>query len=350
MNDDLHLLSSQQDRRRRRIYQAATLACLPSILMVWSQHREANSFINYTYPVLIIGALGWSVALGWPRVRVAHIERLVLLVVATFILGKYLFLLWSAAELRYVWAEIEAVFWVIPFLFIIGYLVMHRQIALLLSVVYATLMLAIGWIRLMEVEPGLLLDLVRLHARIAGIALLLFILAKAKDDLYETQRAAFEMQWAANTDTLTQLPNRRRLTVLLDQLLAEQRHFAVLIVDVDHFKRINDTLGHAAGDLVLTEVGERLRQHLRADDIVGRWGGEEFLILVHEHDQKLAAHLAERLRQAIAAHPFNRDLQVTASIGATMRRMDDSSHTLLHRADMALYQAKANGRNRVEWS
>ncbi len=350
MNDNLHLLSSQQDRRRRRIYQAATLACLPSILLVWIQQRDANSFINYIYPALIVGALGWSIALGWPRVRVAQIERLVLLVVAAFILSKYLFLLWNTSELRQVWAEIEAVFWVIPFLFIIGYLVMHRQIALLLSVVYATLMLAIGWIRLMEADPGLLLDLVRLHARIAGIALLLFILAKAKDDLYETQRAAFEMQWAANTDALTRLPNRRRLTALLDQLIAEQRRCAAIVVDVDHFKRINDAHGHATGDLVLAEVGERLRQHLRADDIVGRWGGEEFLILVHERDQQPAAHLAERLRQAIAVEPFSGGLEVTASMGATMRHADDSSHTLLHRADMALYRAKENGRNRVEWN
>jgi diguanylate cyclase (GGDEF)-like protein len=274
----------------------------------------------------------------------------VLVAVAVFFFSKYVFLLWTAPDLRAAWDEIEAVFWVIPVLFIIVYLVVERQIAMLLTVTYATLMLIAGSLRVLNVDDVLFLELVRLHARIAAIGLLVFVLARAKDDLLETQRAAFEMQWAANTDALTRLPNRRRLTAMLDHLIAEQRQFALISVDVDHFKRINDTLGHAAGDLVLTELGERLRHQLRADDVVGRWGGEEFLILAHEHDSQQAAQLAERLRQAIAAQPFSGDLRVTVSMGGAIRQSDDSSHTLLHRADTALYRAKDNGRNRIEWT
>jgi diguanylate cyclase (GGDEF)-like protein len=121
--------------------------------------------------------------------------------------------------------------------------------------------------------------------------------------------------------------------------------------DLDHFKRINDTLGHGAGDLVLQEFGQRVKATLRATDLAGRIGGEEFLLILPETDLEGAHLLAERLREATGEVPFELptgNLQVTCSIGLAPRSLEDrDGGALLARADGALYVAKRGGRNRV---
>ena len=120
------------------------------------------------------------------------------------------------------------------------------------------------------------------------------------------------------------------------------------MIDVDHFKSINDSLGHAGGDAVLREVAERLRHRVRLEDVVGRWGGEEFLVLSAIADADAAAVLAERLRAAIADEPFEIEgagtIRVTVSIGCAAGAGD--AEALVREADAALYEAKALGRNR----
>jgi two-component system cell cycle response regulator len=155
----------------------------------------------------------------------------------------------------------------------------------------------------------------------------------------------------AVTDGLTGLRNRRYITSHLEGLL-RAGGAALLMVDVDRFKAVNDTHGHAAGDEVLREVAQRLKQPLRATDVVARFGGEEFVVAMAAADAEEAMQVAERLRQSLVETPVELDrmapLFITASIGVAVSRLGDTLHDLTSAADAALYRAKANGRNRVE--
>ncbi|WP_426957149.1 PleD family two-component system response regulator [Muricoccus radiodurans] len=154
----------------------------------------------------------------------------------------------------------------------------------------------------------------------------------------------------AVTDSLTGLRNRRYVIRHLDGLL-RNGGATLLLIDVDRFKSVNDTYGHAVGDVVLQEVADRLRSHLRAVDVVARFGGEEFVVAMAPQPAEDAALVAERLRVAIAGTPVRmaeRALPVTISIGVAVAQPESSVDQLTGAADAALYRAKANGRNRVE--
>ncbi|MBP6338583.1 MAG: GGDEF domain-containing protein [Vitreoscilla sp.] len=155
----------------------------------------------------------------------------------------------------------------------------------------------------------------------------------------------------ANADALTGLPNRRALEQALASLLADpSAHFSCAIADLDHFKRINDSWSHLVGDEVLRRIGALLHAGLRPGDVVARFGGEEFVILLPGTSLVEATAVTERVRQAIEAAPWS-DLQpgltVTISIGIAQAEQADGFDTLLARADTQLYAAKSLGRNRV---
>jgi two-component system, cell cycle response regulator len=157
------------------------------------------------------------------------------------------------------------------------------------------------------------------------------------------------------TDSLTGLHNRRYLEMHLKTLVNESletgRSLSVLVVDIDHFKHVNDTYGHDGGDSVLREFSERFRRNTRGIDLAGRLGGEEFLIIMPDTELARGFQVAERLRACIAADEFQigqQRLRVTASVGvAALEGTSDTSEALFKRADKALYAAKRSGRNRV---
>lgn len=157
-----------------------------------------------------------------------------------------------------------------------------------------------------------------------------------------------------STDTLTGTLNRRALQQRLAELQAQVRRgrpLSLLMVDVDHFKRINDSLGHAAGDAALVHLTGLLRQGIRDVDVLGRMGGEEFCLLLPDTPLAAAVEVAERLRARLQANPFvwqGHSQTLTASFGLAAGRTDDASGKAgLGLADAQLYQAKAQGRNRV---
>jgi two-component system cell cycle response regulator len=169
----------------------------------------------------------------------------------------------------------------------------------------------------------------------------------------ELRKRAEDLDRVSRTDHLTGLYNRRHMEEQLRMFGAgAKRHgcpLAVLIVDVDHFKTVNDTLGHQAGDEVLVAVCHRLRNALRAEDILGRWGGEEFLLVLPHTGTDAARVLAERLRAAVSATPIvveRGSLTVTISVGGAAAE-ETGHHELLQLADHELYAAKDDGRDRV---
>lgn len=134
----------------------------------------------------------------------------------------------------------------------------------------------------------------------------------------------------------------------IDRATRYARPMALIMYDIDHFKCVNDTFGHGAGDEVLTTVVELVNEHIRSVDTHGRWGGEEFMVLLPETGLAAAVASAERLREAIAGHGFAHVESVTASFGVTALGPGDGFDALVKRADEALYLAKSRGRNRVE--
>ncbi len=163
---------------------------------------------------------------------------------------------------------------------------------------------------------------------------------------------------AIHMDVLTGVHNRRYLeTRLLDEFAYAKRHkrsLCVLMLDIDHFKRVNDTHGHLIGDLVLRELGAQLAREVRAEDVVVRYGGEEFLIVARELTLKQGREFGERVRACVHVKPVvlpdGTQLSITISVGvANLRlRLDKEPAAIIARADAALYRAKQLGRNRVE--
>ena len=121
------------------------------------------------------------------------------------------------------------------------------------------------------------------------------------------------------------------------------------MLDIDHFKNVNDTYGHNVGDTTLQTFANILLQNTREVDIVGRWGGEEFLIIVTNTNKKAIINLAEKLRVAIETYEFSTVKQKTASFGVTIYNPQDKINKLVSRVDKALYEAKNNGRNQVQY-
>ncbi|SFV30789.1 two-component system, cell cycle response regulator [Devosia crocina] len=176
-------------------------------------------------------------------------------------------------------------------------------------------------------------------------------------------RYAMELRESVNhsialavTDDLTGLYNRRyfdrHLNVLLGKAQEQEKALAVMILDIDHFKAVNDTHGHDVGDVVLREFSARVKRNIRGVDLACRFGGEEFVVLMPDTDVNSAELVAERVRQAIAEKPFEirgmRPLAVTVSVGVSFNEIEaDTPETLIKRADVALYRAKREGRNRV---
>lgn len=180
----------------------------------------------------------------------------------------------------------------------------------------------------------------------ALLLVFLSVFTSARARAREADRAWGE----ARTDSLTGVANRRALEeeVLrdLDRGVQGEPSIAIILLDVDRFKRVNDQFGHAVGDDVLVRIAQILEREVRTGDVVGRWGGEEFVILLRRTDRANAQVLAERLRGTIADSLFPGVGRMTVSMGVSAARSDDDVTDLLRRADRALYEAKTHGRNR----
>ncbi|HRV98511.1 MAG TPA: sensor domain-containing diguanylate cyclase, partial [Aminobacteriaceae bacterium] len=172
----------------------------------------------------------------------------------------------------------------------------------------------------------------------------------------ENSRLFSQIERLASTDELTALPNRRTVMEELAKVCRRTRRYGwvsgVVMADVDHFKRINDMYGHDIGDVALRSIAGALASSVRESDMVGRFGGEEFVVVLQETDSKGALLLAERLRKTVEgleiSGPHGESLRVTASFGVSVvSQKDPDCHPVLKRADDALYEAKATGRNRV---
>ena len=179
------------------------------------------------------------------------------------------------------------------------------------------------------------------------------ILRKARELLLEQRLLSSDLEKlkiTSRTDGLTKVLNRTAFMELMPMHLDRAQEtgvpFSLIMLDIDHFKKINDNFGHQAGDMVLSRLGGLLLSTLRRDDLVGRYGGEEFIVFLLT-PRKQAPLIAEKLRKKIAGHRFENLPEITISLGYTSYCQGDSVEDLIRRADQALYNAKKNGRNMV---
>lgn len=218
-------------------------------------------------------------------------------------------------------------------------------------------LLMVGYAAILAIQfgnPPDLLGLVGSWVIVLGGAFV-FIVAKLSALTTADIVRIAKLEAEALRDPLTGAFNRRYMDAYLPVVVANARRtrrpLSALLVDLDHFKRVNDTYGHAVGDLVLKKVSSLLMENSRAGDAVIRYGGEEFVVIAQETGSDAAAMLGERMRSRIHALPIalpdGREIQATASIGVAALSLNNDQDDLLERADQALYAAKANGRNQV---
>lgn len=180
---------------------------------------------------------------------------------------------------------------------------------------------------------------------------LLYPLIFGKRLIERQEKLTEEIKNLSEIDHLTEMYNRRKITELFETEYARYKRYkyplSIILVDIDFFKMINDEYGHNQGDITLKEIASILKTEVRESDHVGRWGGEEFLIICPETDINGAATLAEKLRNTINEYTFTNVGHRTASFGITTCSDDCTFESMINRADKALYTAKSEGRNNV---
>ena len=273
-----------------------------------------------------VKAAGWAVTI------------LIIVIISAFLT------VWSGNNFGIVWATL------IP---PVAFFLLGRSMGTLLSVLFFSYALYIVY---GHVQSGVNYQLTMggflnvLEVLVAHIMLFRFYEKTRADAMLQLQGSREQLRIIATTDKLTGLYNRQQFDQQLQQMVSvarqQQQPFALLLLDVDHFKHINDDFGHLFGDKVLQQLAQRLKHRLRDEDFLARWGGEEFAILMPNTSSDGATVFAERLRYAIEAEAICGQA-VTISGGATVWREGTDAEELLGQADKALYEAKELGRNRM---
>jgi diguanylate cyclase (GGDEF)-like protein len=220
------------------------------------------------------------------------------------------------------------------------------QYTLIISVMTCAIYVVFFKVYMKEVtDPKLVLAITNFSWIILILTLFTYRINKHKRMSYIKE---LQLEELVNTDYLTKSHNRVACDNILDRMCSERCQFALIIFDIDNFKNINDTYGHKAGDTVIVNIVNRVRKAVRKDDIVARWGGEEFVIILPDTDLSKATELAKRVKEIMAniKHEHIKE-RITASFGVTVYDHGDDTGSVVNRADQLLYLAKQYGRNRV---
>jgi diguanylate cyclase (GGDEF)-like protein len=356
----LHLQSPTSSRNSEEVtLRNLLLAGVLGIVGVWWLElvtQQLSPWDRWAYPAMLLEfAISAAVLTWWPgwaqAVRLATVATFNGYLVMCMLLGLY-----SSLAPVSLYQTITNVYW-LPLGYGSAFVFLSKRVALALSLLlYASTFGPIAWS--LHVGPLPANWPAELPAILNNVAMaqpvyvvLLLAISQLRQDARQSRQHALAMQQVAITDVLTGLPNRRGLAehLAVGAALAQRevQSLSVMLIDVDHFKHVNDSHGHAVGDTVLVALADVLAPLLRTSDRIGRWGGEEFLVVVPATRLKTATELGERLRKAVEAHTFTQGLKVTISVGVAECGLNDTVDQLLVRADTALYTAKQGGRNQV---
>ncbi len=306
------------------------------------------------YPLLLaVTSLGCLLLTLQPG-SIPVVAGTVFITFITYLLANYYYLLFylglEVERSSYLLATLSL--W-LPLGYVAGYVFFSPQFAVMTSLgIYAAIALPQALVPLdfsNSLESQIVIAVLISHPVYIAA---LWGVAQLKTHSLGVHDLAQNMSMAATEDSLTGVANRRgmlhALETVTQALGTTKRPLALLLVDVDHFKAINDRFGHDMGDLVLISLTQRAKAHLRTTDLIGRWGGEEFMILALDQTAQQALQMAERLRRELEMMSYPKVGTVTVSIGVAAYIPGEDINVLIKRADDALYQGKAQGRNRVE--
>lgn len=307
-----------------------------------------NVFIHRLYVIALIDAIAIIIAYALLAYfhKTNHVHRTSFLAVVLYSLLLIAYVLISGPQ-DYAFA------WILVFP-PISYFLLGRRLGRLITVFsFLIIFLGIIWIQSMN-DSSLfnITSLVNLIFSATCITILISFSELSRSKAYDFIRLKNEeLLRLSHTDALTGISNRLKLDeVMIKELARIKRgtpHFSVIMGDLDLFKRFNDNYGHLAGDQILVEIASAIVPICRLTDTVGRWGGEEFLIICPETPLEGAMILAEKVRRAVESLPMHRYGSVTISCGVTSSKSGDDINTIIQRADKALYLAKSAGRNQI---
>ncbi len=350
------------DELRRKVFiVVGTIGILLVLydIYTYSMGEETYRILYILNDVLFAGAALTLVVLGYMR-RV-HIDSLEHLVLALLVFESFFFntlapyLFGFSLERIFTETVVDDV-WLLILVCALALHIFQRGRGLILALGFYIASLGSTSLYLFTHSrgtDGARLASLTLQSYLAGgmVLCFLYVLARYRTSVQRISVQYEMLERVAFLDALTGLPNRRRMyDVLQQQLELSGRYgttFCIALLDIDHFKRVNDTFGHLKGDEVLGQVTTILRNEFRTTDQLGRWGGEEFLLVLPHIELLEAIAAAERCRQAVERLVNIEGQQVTLSCGVTTCQSGDGIKTLVQRADDALYEAKETGRNKV---
>ncbi len=348
--DDLRPGASERLRRTILFSATGTGAVLAAVFWAIGALKDADSVERIIVPILAVMFTALTL-LAW-RGRLRGAELGLFLVGSGVLLERVYFTTGNGRPgLIPVLDAYELLIW-FPCLYLFAFLVFERRRALFysLGLLAASLFIVRNWLL-----PGRDAihhsDLLEFYIGQLGCLVLVYIFATVKTSFLDAHRLAVNLRTFAETDFLTGVPNRRAITQALEEEILHCEHagsqLSVVLLDLDHFKQVNDSHGHDEGDRALRRVALLMDRSRRQTDVFGRWGGEEFLLIVPNLDLPGARNAAERLRHLIANSGRETRCAVTASFGVTTYQPGDDLGSLVRRADRALFEAKEGGRNRV---
>ncbi|MGM0843617.1 MAG: GGDEF domain-containing protein [Bacillota bacterium] len=297
-----------------------------------------NIIIMPTLMMLYIIAI---CALIFKREWIETVEKFVIIAVCVVSAVKFTYLVTD--ELERTMSLGPFTFWM-PMFYMFLFFLLNIRWALIVTAFTYLWFLSVGIYKFPDLvgTPG---ASILIHYFFANLVFLitLFFLHTVKQNYIKAEI----LEEMANTDYLTGLPNRRRIDKELIKGMEAGQKLSIIYLDLDHFKQINDIYGHSAGDSVLKEFTSKALEVLDNGDLLGRWGGEEFMLILKNKDIHDASFLAEKIRKHISQHDYENINALTASFGVAELQGGDTLDSLLNRADKALYEAKNNGRNQV---
>ena len=249
--------------------------------------------------------------------------------------------------------DLEPLYLWIPVIYVFAFTLADRRSSLIVSLMMMALFIVISlpYLTRSTGQPQANFT-IQLHIVSGVLIAALYFFSSYQHRFHVAQLTVDELARVANTDELTQLSNRRRMTEAIEyELVRHARYghtFSLVVFDIDHFKKVNDRFGHRVGDEALVALAARTKEVVREVDRLGRWGGDEFLVILPETAFEETVHKANGLCRHVAATPLVGQEAITISCGVTSVRTGDTTETMLQRADVALYAAKGRGRNRVE--
>jgi len=350
------LLGSSMNGYRLRVFRLMLALSAVAVAVMWyldESRNLLNAIDHIGYPVLLAVTSIGTVLLLFRPASFQAVVTTVFVTFTTYLLASYYYILiyqgLAAESSSYMLSSIAL--W-LPLSYVAGYVFFSPRVAVRTSLaIYVTICLPqLFTIHATNALAGQLAVAILVSHPVYIAAL--WGVARLKVHTRGIHALAKSMSMAASVDPLTGIANRRAMLHALDTvsqvLSGANRPVALLLFDVDHFKVINDHFGHAGGDKVLVELAQRANAHLRPTDLIGRWGGEEFIILALDQDGSQALLMAERLRVELEQIAYPDVGTVTVSIGVTSYLAGEDVDNFVNRADKALYLAKERGRNRVE--